>query len=164
MRSLLTVIFVAIIVGVLGCNSGPPKPPGFPPLVPCKIQVTQGGAPLSGADVTLVPVEASGTVWPIGSQTDATGIAEMRTYGAHIGAPVGSYKVTVSKIEIETLPPKGPVSETYYVPPAQRIYELVAPTFADAKTTTLQIEIVKGTIDYSVDVGAAVRITKQQPR
>jgi hypothetical protein len=46
----------------------------------------------------------------------------------------------------------------------QKIHELVDSAFTSAQTTTLRIEMAKGTRDYSVTVGAAVRILKQQPR
>lgn len=164
MRGFLLIVFCVLTVGGIGCSQEPPKPPGFPPLVPCKVLVIQDGSPLPGADIVLVPVNPTGTVWPVGGQTNAAGIAEMRTYGVHVGAPIDLYKVVVSKIEIETKESPPAVEGGLYRPPDQTFHDLVAPVLGSPMTTSLQIEVVKGTIDYSIDVGAAVRILKRQPQ
>ena len=155
-------IFTVFIIAGTGCGSGPPKPAGLPELFPCKIKVIQDGVPLAGADVTLVPLAVTGTVWPVGGQTDASGIAVMRTYGEHIGAPADHYKVVVSKVEVETIVPAAMVDGEYQ-PAQEKLYDLVVPALGFPPTTTLQIQVVKGTVDYSVDVGGAVRTLKRQP-
>jgi len=161
MKRTISVLFTILLAVMTGCG-GSSKPPGFPKLVPCKIKVIQGGAPLAGADVVLVSAAPSGTVWSVGGQTDTTGIAVMRTHGEHIGAPVDQYKVVVSKVEVEVIRPES-IRGSMYQGAEEKIYDIVAPALGFPKTTTLQINVVKGTVDYSVDVGAAVRTLKKQP-
>ena len=162
MQRFFTVIMTVLIAAGAGCSRSPAKPEGFPELVPCKIKVIQGGAPLVAADVTLIPFDVTGTVWPVGGRTDAAGIAVMRTYGEHVGAPVGQYRVVVSKLETETTAPASTAGDQYR-PAQERLYDLVDPALGFPPTTTLQIQIEEGIADYSVDVGNAVRILKQQP-
>jgi len=162
MRSFLIVVLAVLVVGGLGCTQSLPKPPGFPPLVPCRILVIQDDSPLPDADVILIPVNPTGTVWAVGGQTNAAGIAEMRTHGVHVGAPIDQYKVVVSKIDI-VIGEAPPVVEGLYRPPPQTFYDLVNPALGSPMTTTLQIEVVRGTTDYSIDVGAAVRAVRRQP-
>ena len=161
-RSIFVAIFTVFVV-LVGCSKGPSKPEGMPELVPCKVKVVQDGSPLANANVVLIPVAPAGTVWPVGGQTDAAGIAEMRTYGEHVGAPVDHYKVVVSKVKVETLVPATTSADGQYQPAQEKLYDLVAPALGFPPTSTLEIQVVKGTTDYSVDVGVAVQVLKQQP-
>jgi len=166
LSAILPGILTVLIVAGTGCHRSVPKPPGLSDLVPCKVKVIQDGAPLEGADVTLVPVTPTGTVWPVGGHTNAAGIAEMRTYGTHPGVPADKYKVVVSKVEIEVAQeaPVPTANSASYQAPKETHYHLVTPALGFAPTTTLEIQVEKGTVNYSVDVGAAVRILKQQPQ
>ncbi len=89
-----------LTVALVGCGpSGPKKPEGLPELFPCSVTLTNGGAPVDGAIVTLCPVDAS-NAWSSTGVTDQNGVAEIMTYGDFPGAPVGQYKVTAMKSDV----------------------------------------------------------------
>lgn len=71
------------------------------PLAPCTIHLTQEGIPLSGASVALHPVEG-GASWSCGGLSDENGYVTILTNGQFTGVPCGEYKVTVSKVVLET--------------------------------------------------------------
>ena len=166
MQRILSIIFAILLIVAIGCSQGPPRPAGFPVIIPCRIIVLQDGVPLAGADVVLVPVNPTGTVWAVGGQTNDSGVAVMRTHGEHVGAPIDHFNVVVTKFEREVLRPEGETTGPMggmYIPEIANLYDLVDPVFGSASTTTLQIEVARGTPEHTVDVGAAVRILRRQP-
>jgi hypothetical protein len=66
------------------------------PTVPASATVTYNGDPVAGATVTLSP---QGAGKPAHGVTDASGTTALTTYEDGDGAVVGSYKVSVTKVE-----------------------------------------------------------------
>ena len=139
------IFLLAMAVGILGCGKSD-KPTDLPPLFPCTLTFTQEGHPLAEASFALRSTDPA-FKWGVGGRTDENGKGIVMTHGKYRGAPTGSYKVTVRKIAI--LEEKGEKTVEAYV---------VAPELKDMETTTLEIEIVKGTNEKTFDVGNAVSI------
>ena len=95
------------------------------------------------------------------------------THGQYKGAPVGKYKVAVSCVVGEgTPPPPSPIDEE-----SARVYKeyidsgatyeefnVVDPEFSTIESTTLEIEVVKGKNQLTIDCGEPVRIPVEQGR
>ena len=95
MKKVLALSFCALLaLASLGC--GQKTPDGMPDLQPTTLTVIQGGSPLADATVNLKSLDPS-TAWTCGGVTDAKGVATLVTHGQYKGAPVGKYKVSVSK-------------------------------------------------------------------
>ncbi len=94
-----------------GCRSN--LPDGLPRLYSCSISVTQDAKPLAGATVIFYPkTRAGGPSWTPMGVTDASGVAVMRVNALYDGAPLGSYRVVISKTEEQQAnsspaPPEG---------------------------------------------------------
>ena len=168
-RNLLTLfVLTALVLPLIGCG-GEPLPPGMPKPVPCEVIVTQGGNPLAGALVRLLPLD--GSDWFAVGMTDASGKATFFTMDRFKGAVPGKYKVIVNKTEDdpgEPLPPEYQRGQP--VPPEvlrglrpAASYYLVEEQYR-SETTTLEIEVSKGTQSHTVDVGTAVRIKIEEQR
>jgi len=154
--SLLFIVFM-----LMGCGpSLRPRPGGLPTLAPVSITVTQEGQPLADAQISLVPSDGSKN-WFVGGTTDASGKVAVTTYGTQRGAPLGKYKVAVTKELHEGL-------EEYQAALAKedqaaankidvKLFSCVEAKYGAAATSPLDIESVKGTKDYAVDVGKAVK-------
>lgn len=134
--------------------TGSKLPEGMPSLVPCTITITQDGKPLPDANVSLLP-EDEGRKWNASGSTDASGKAVMFTWASHQGVAPGKYKVTVSKVEIEKLPPTSSDSPT--PPKSPDSFSLVEDQYKSAETTPLSVEVVKGTKEYTFEAGNAVK-------
>ena len=145
---------------VIGCGAKGPRPDGFPALVPVTVTVNQEGQPLADAQVSLVPSDGAKN-WFSGGTTDSGGNVTVTTYGAHSGAPVGKYKVVVSKEVHEGLEEYQAAMAREDEAAARRIdvkvFACVEAPYREAATTPLEIEVVKGTKNYSVDVGKIVK-------
>lgn len=153
-----SVLLAALCLAVLGC-SGEDRPTGLPDLQPVKIKIVQGGAPLEGASVQLVPEESSNK-WASGGSTDAMGEAIIMTHGKYEGAPVGKYKVTVDKTMTDG--PAVVVDDPAGSPPATS-FRLVDAQFNSVETTTAEITVAAGTpLEETIDVGPAVK--KELPK
>ena len=161
---LVTLSFVIFLAS--GCNKGPARPAGMPPLYPATITVTQEGTPLEGATVQLIAEDSSLAQWGPGGITDAKGEASLRTNGMYDGAPLGKYKVAVSKKEVEphphpewsSLPYDDPNYQKYTAEDAKRkVLILVDPQISNLATTTLAIEITASEKTYSIDAGKKVK-------
>jgi hypothetical protein len=148
---------------VAGCG-GERLPPGMPKLYPAAITVTQDGKPLEGANIVLFNID-SDAKWSAGGVTDQDGVLKLRTMGRYAGAPAGTYKVSVSKIETPgiSLPdePSTPEARREYNRIAKEIenntFYTVDPKFGLGKTK-LEVEITPTNLKLSVDVSPAVRI------
>ena len=155
-RLILLATVGVVVVSAAGCG-GPKRPDGFPVVYPCTITVTQGNTPLEGVSVTLRHSETSGK-WAISGITNASGVANIRTHGQFPGAPMGTFKVVLSKTVIEggsgsdddnrASPSKEPV----------KIYSLIDKQYLQEETTPLQIDVQKKRASASFDIGAPVRI------
>lgn len=170
MKKILILTLAAIVPAVCGCL-GQKKPDGLPDLQPVTITVTQNGTPLANAALNLKPLDDAASNFTYGGTTDAKGLATIVTHGQYKGAPIGKYKVAVSCTVGEgTPPPPSPIDEES----ARRwkeykdsgaTYEefyVVDPKLSTVQTTTLEVEVVKGKNDLTVDCGEAVRIPVDQ--
>ena len=137
---------------VSGCNK-PNQPDGLPPLYPCSILVTQGGKPLEKAQVMLIQQDNTGTRWVVGGITGTNGEVHVATYGQYPGAPLGEYKVTVTKNEQVMVAPPSAMG-----PGRFDTYTLVEREFTQEDTTPMTLQVVKGTKKYQIDVGEPVRV------
>lgn len=150
----------------LGCSN---VPSDVPKLSPVFVTVTQDGNALKGADVAL-HAENDTTRWIVGGVSNARGIAEIYTHGKYKGAPIGQYKVTVSKLEVDSPPPPSADSPDYekqyqrYLRELDRnpppMYDLVDLNFGKSDKTPLTLDIKRGKNTHSLDVGKPVRILR----
>ena len=129
------------------------RPSDLPRLYSCTITVTQGGVPLEGALVELGSPDsqkynASGT-------TDASGNAMIMTYG-HSGAPVGKYKILVSKIIEDDIVYGTNVYGEQTIDSFNR-YKLVDDRYSNMESTPHEIEVTTKKTQTTIDVGEAVR-------
>lgn len=146
----------AVGFSLMGCSPSVEIPDGLPELYPVAITLTQSGSPLEGASVQLVAQDAAIAKWQCGGFSDATGKVEIKTMGQHVGAPVGKFKVLVTKESIESSagadssPGAATVSTTY---------ALVDPKFQSATTTPATIDVTTGeNAPAAIEVGAPVKI------
>ena len=169
-------VWTGLCVAVLCVGCGPQLPSDLPKLYPTVVTVIQDGEPLSGATVTLINADPSGG-WACVARTDTAGKATIMTNGMYKGAPEGTYKVTVSKQEVEqgdnpfADAPDPAVDQTAYqewvmknedrIAAAQRrqpvTYDLVDPKFSSPTQTTLELTITPGKNQHSLDVGKSNR-------
>jgi len=156
---------VCSALALVGCG-GKPKPDGMPELIPAIVVVTQNGAPLGDAALTLTSADGS-CKWAVGGRTDAQGRATLYTQGDYKGAPEGTFKVGVSKFEIKVK--EGAVDEEgnpFQPSPEQaKNPKLLDARFAESKslvpsdcenaqTSPLEVTIAKGAKEVTLDVPA----------
>ncbi|MBQ2791208.1 MAG: hypothetical protein IJE97_16355 [Thermoguttaceae bacterium] len=104
MKNLYCAALVALSLAVVvGCSG---KPSGFPKTSSCEIVVVDGGAPIEGVEVSLIPeTPISGVI--VGGKTDASGKCVVQTTFANFvapGAPEGSFVVTLRKDPVPSMP------------------------------------------------------------
>ncbi len=87
---LFALLGAVALTAVVGCG-GPKKPADLPELYPVKITVIQDGQPLEGASVMLNDPSLK-IRFVMGGQTDAQGVAEIKTDAQFPGAPGPSYR------------------------------------------------------------------------
>ena len=130
------------------------RPSGLPPLHPTTVTIMQNGTPLSGVSVRLLSKEPS--EWPSAGTTDASGKAEIVTYGQFPGVPTGEYMVILSKTESVS---KGDgQSGEGGSGGTTEIFSLIAVEHTKEGTSTLQITVNKGKNATTFDVGEPVRV------
>lgn len=104
--SIFSIVVVASAAFV-GCSG---KPAGFPKVSSCAITVTDGGAPIDGVEIALIPAEVmSGVI--VGGTTDANGVCVVNTVFANYsapGAPQGEFSVTLKKLPEVDMPELTP--------------------------------------------------------
>lgn len=155
----IAVAFSVLTLFLSGCGEKLPK--GMPKPVPCEIVVTQEGKPLAEAIIGLSP--ADDAKWDAVGKTDAAGKAVVFTMDKYQGAVPGKYKVTVTKTEIDAPKSQGLSSdETIGKNTSLGGYDLVEGKYGNVMTTPLEIEVVKGTVEYPVDAGKVVRIRQPE--
>lgn len=152
------IVFIPCLIIQCICISGCSKsslPEGFPKLYPCEITVNQGGTPLEGATVTLMPKDPA-NVYSSSGTTDASGKAVLKTYG-HAGAPMGKSAIVVTKaIDEGGTPVYDPDTGNFVRNAGASTYSYVEKDYTKKETTVLEIEIQKGKNEKAVDVGKAV--------
>jgi hypothetical protein len=113
MKPNITIKIISLIMlwfVVPGCSSRL-VPDGFPPkLVKFSVTLLCDGKPVEGASIWLHPDNDSNTLYHVSGQTDANGVAVMKTtinVYSETGAPVGQFTGTAThypKIPAELLP------------------------------------------------------------
>lgn len=138
---------LGVLVSLTGCH-GEPVPEGLPKLFPCELTFEQEGKPLVGA-VVMLTSKNKPCPWSVGGTTDENGTAIIRTHGKFVGAPEGTFIVTVNKEELEDLPEdsnKRPM-----------VYSLVDSQYTTSDESTLEVVVSAKTIE-NYDIGAEARI------
>ena len=134
------VLSLTLLLAVMITACKPNRPKGCPKLYPCTLKIIQGGEPLEGALVNIYPDNPDLARWPIVGLTDAEGQVVLMTQ-TFLGAPLGSYTVTVSKAE-----------QPHVLPPVS--IEHVEEQYTDKETSPLKIEVVKKLLEpIQLDVG-----------
>ena len=161
---LFVILFLAISV-FSGCTKKP-RPDGFPELYPCTITIIQDGKPLVDALVRLVP-DGHALQWTIAGTTDKNGVVKVITHTDYAGAPEGTFKVCVSKIEITPSQFPQPDKDAPYEEwdkwrgqtnnEKRPKYNLVKPEYNDTANTPHSITISKGKNNATFDVGEAIK-------
>ncbi len=162
-RSLFLLSLAALFMLSSGCGQKLPK--GMPKLYKTQLTITQDGKPLEGANVVVTSANFASAPWSSGGITDASGSVILKTEGQYDGVPIGSYVVTVTKIEG---PPGLELPKNSKTDADFREYdrilkqiednsvEVVDKQFMNMKTTPLKLE-VKGKTNETFDVSPAVK-------
>jgi hypothetical protein len=151
------------LLTLLGCSSSLPS--DLPKLVIVTLTITQEGKPLSGATVNLVDtMPNTNTTYSAGGTTDESGVCLLYTHGRYKGAPLGKFKVRVSRTENLPKPGPRPKSAAEFEAASKKMrtnppktYQFVEKIYTDAKSTPLEIEIT-GPTKKTFDVGKAVKM------
>jgi len=156
-----------------GCNRGPKKPNGLPKVYPVTLQIEQEGKPLAGADVILRS-DAIGT-WSCGGTSNERGVVTVRTHGQFPGAPLGKHKVIITKIKSNTA--SVDISQAKSIAEIREIEAkatteqkkdfgattyLVEQKYSGVDTTPLEVDVVAGKNNFTLDVGRAVEIVEKR--
>ncbi len=99
MKKALSIMLAVALVAMVGCSKGPKKPADLPALNPTTITVTyDDGEAVADATVVLrLAQQGGGRTWNVVGQTDAKGVAVMKTDGNWDGVPAGDYQGMVTK-------------------------------------------------------------------
>jgi hypothetical protein len=158
MKKTLLLLF---IVTLFGC-SRQSTPDGLPKLVSVTLTVTQDGAPLTGAVVSLID-PSGGAGFSVGGTTDAAGKVAVYTHGKYKGAPLGKFKVRVTKTESDPIPSAPKTGTPEYAAYAREMsknppkrYTLIEKQYTRPETTPLELDIT-GPMTQSLDVGKTVK-------
>lgn len=178
-----TGLFVAVLCS--GCGGGVKLPSDLPKLHPTVITVIQDDKPLAGAMVAMENVDPEMEKWSCVALTDDAGKATVQTKGQYVGAPEGTYKVTVTKQEMDRGPSPYEGAPNAQTDPDEynawlskneaRIaaaeartpvtHDLVDPQFGTIAKTSLEVTITAGKNQHTLDVGKAMRIVnRERPR
>lgn len=152
-----TLIFSALTLAMLLTGCGDKKrPDGLPKLYPCEILVKQDGTPLAGATVMLLSEDGSVT-WTVAGGTNDSGVAKIFTHGDFAGAPLGQYKVTITKNVIENAPTPEQLNNPNFAGPMGEAYDYVDLQYKTKASTPLSLEITTGKNSQEYDVGPSIR-------
>lgn len=155
--------FAFMVLILVGC-SGEKRPDGFPKIYPSSITVSDDNGPLSDIKISLFAKEGN-CPWPIGGTTNASGKADLVTYGKFKGAPAGEFIVVLAKSEIEDahLMPKGNddgIVEVNTQKPQKtsfRVFSLIDPKYSDKATSPLTMKIEQRGANETFKLGKPVR-------
>ena len=130
-----------------GCSDAK-RPADLPQLHLTSITFTQEDQPLSGAEIIFFSKDNS-CRWAVAGTTDSNGTAVLHTHGRFIGAPEGTFVITVSKTETENSE-QGEVQTKPIL-----VYTLVNKKYCSQATSPLEIKIEKGKNAKTFDLGKA---------
>lgn len=161
-RCAILISLLAVVFLTTGCQKEDSRPDGMPELHRVSVTILQNGEPLANASIRLIPKEGT-SPWSSGGSTDERGVAVLRTHGKFEGVPAGSYKMTVTKIEMPE-PQSTEVSPLDTPNADESSFDLVAPEYTYPNQTPLELEVTPGVNEYEpFDLGPAVRIERQAP-
>lgn len=163
----LASVLLFVVATCFGCSGG--KPDGIPKLEQTKITVVKGGTPVANANVFLVPsLESPSGSWSVAGQTDASGLAIIKTSQGSWsapGAPEGEYKIYLTKfaqIEEPEMPANMDEDEeakaAYYAEREKRLKEAgneIPAKLNQAETSGLKITVGSGLTEQTIDVDQA---------
>jgi len=163
-----SILFTPLLLSIsflIGCG-GPSRPADLPRLYPVSLTVIQEGEPLAGATVQLFPEDPALAQWSPMGITDASGTVALKTNAIYNGAPLGSYKITVSKIELEPHPnPEWGLDDNHpnYMRYLQiernlKLYSYVESLYGSIENTPLRVEVMPRQKNYTVDAGEKIRV------
>jgi hypothetical protein len=129
---------------VVGCEG---RDPSLPALVPVTGTVTIDGQPATNTTVQFIPT-GSAAATSSGGATDSSGKYQLRTAHNGEGAPVGEYRVVISKLkrkdgsDFPLDSPEGPMDAG--------ADESLPPQYSDPQKTKLTAKVPSGggTIDF----------------
>ena len=142
------VLLISGIGTLAGCGTASASSKPESPLAPVKGSISLDGKPLEGATVIFSP---QGSMMGDGAiaVTDASGNYEAICGGA-TGAPIGTYKILISRL----VDPSGkPVIATLETPPANLgARESMPPKFSDHAVSSLKCTVATGggTFDFKL--------------
>ncbi|MDO5581116.1 MAG: hypothetical protein Q4G69_08255 [Planctomycetia bacterium] len=156
---LFGILFSVLIL--FGC-AGEKRPDGFPKIYPASITVLDDNGPIANVKISLFSKEGN-CPWPIGGTTNASGEAELFTYGKFRGAPSGDFIIVLKKSEIEDADqmPKG--NDDSGSPKAKptktsfRVFALIDPVYSEKGTTPLTMKIEGSGSRETFKLGKPVR-------
>ena len=150
-----------LAVAAVGCKSEK-RPDGMPELYPRSLKIIQDSKPLDGAQVSIISSDPKIARFPCGGNSDANGLVELKTMGFD-GAPLGAFKVVVSKIEAINRPSSYEEAQKFQNEGIkEEAYDLVERKFTDSATTPLTVEFKEAdSTTIELDVGEAVRISRE---
>ena len=153
---------MTLAILLIGCGSQK-MPDGMPKLYPLTLNVTQEGKPLPEATVSLFSIDGVNT-WNSGGMTKTDGTLVVFTRGKYAGVPAGKYKVTVDCVMSDVPRPKEATMEEIMEHGKKHPeYRVVPLPYTDRKTTSLEIEVAKGTNRLNIDIPETVKIKFDSP-
>ncbi|MEW4456415.1 carboxypeptidase regulatory-like domain-containing protein [Bremerella sp. JC817] len=159
-NTMFAFLSIGLISG-LGCSSELPPPENMPELHPVTLTIVQEGTPLELASIRLIP-DAAPSPWYSGGSTNASGVSKIRTHGKFNGVPAGTYRVTVTKIEMPQAG-SGSLAEMNQTSAQDATYDLVDPQYSNPAKTPLRLEVVAGSNTKEFDLGVPVRVKRKGP-
>ena len=123
------VLLLFALLLVSACQRLPDRPADLPELHPCTVSVTFGGEAIEGVTVSLVS-DIQGYKWKAGGKTDEKGIVKLKTAFAYPGVPVGTFKVSFSKMEervgntLEEMSPRSFIPLKYGAGKSEEVVEV----------------------------------------
>jgi hypothetical protein len=158
-RILYSGLLIILLFPLHGCDRSV-HTHDLPQLYPTVITLTQEGKPLENALVFLYSTDLN-FKWSIAAVSDRNGKATILTHGKFHGAPVGEYKIVVTKTEpsdkdlLKSNSDYNP--EAHVVKPKITLFSFIEKQYTDITTTPLTIVIEKGKNVHNFDLGKAVR-------
>ena len=134
------ICFAALsLLFVFGCNSEGSRK--RPQLAKVKGTITYNGKPVRSAAVNFMmegsPRAASGV-------TDDNGNFQLTTFDTNDGAPIGTHKVTVTQINLQTAVNMTPLELATKGPPPPPKNGLIPAKYLEMKTSPLQFTVEPG--------------------
>jgi hypothetical protein len=151
-KSVLAAVLVLFGLAVTGCWSRGPAVEFVEGVV------VFGGQPVADATVFFTPEgddDATASGLPATGRTTANGTFRLNgVRGARAGAgtAVGTYVVTIVKLESDPIPEPDASGALPQAPPDQKVRNLLPTEYAETKTSPLRAEVKKGRNQYRFEL------------